>query len=226
MILSSNDNDLQGQEPSDNLLHLEPIFWGTSDLLVWNPRELIATIDKNDHLRTAGTEHVLDPRGIYGYFPVIVENGGLVVLDPSDFHSELLILKAASGGKNDAALFKRLHPDGDVIAFGAVTIGCGGENYLDTTADVAVGNGGVLHRTGNVLVNLLENKITAEIRKGLGLTDKYGKLFLVDKALDTTMILPALFEMMSFEERLGISFDTNGKIIPEYSSVTIFIHHC
>jgi 5-methyltetrahydrofolate--homocysteine methyltransferase len=102
--------------------HIEPPFWGTSDMLTWESPVLVSSIRKErlfkaewgggklaeesyaetckmefEPLFAKLTEEItakdlVDARGFYGLFPVITENENLIVLDPDNYSTELLSL--------------------------------------------------------------------------------------------------------------------------------------
>lgn len=98
---------------------IEPPFWGTGEILVWDTDKLLDSIntetlfkaewgggklDKPIYQETKDrifqpsfevlkkeivSKELIDARGFYGFFPVITEKDSLIVLDPDDFSSEL-----------------------------------------------------------------------------------------------------------------------------------------
>jgi 5-methyltetrahydrofolate--homocysteine methyltransferase len=106
--------------PLEHAELIAPPFWGTSEVLLWSPENLLNSIeterlfkaewgggklDPSVYLETKVREfdptfellkkeilekQLIDARGFYGFFPVITEKECLIVLDPDDFSSELL----------------------------------------------------------------------------------------------------------------------------------------
>lgn len=98
---------------------IDPVFWGTGDLLTWDVANLLHSIDKKHLFRKIWALDTLSdkeygrmvadvfepafdelsrliienelivPRAFYGFFPVISDAASIVALDPSDFHSEI-----------------------------------------------------------------------------------------------------------------------------------------
>lgn len=229
----------------------EPLFWGTGDMLVWDTEQLLSSIDQKQLFKTAWAKEILsdeelnhvsdtvfkpvfdelsgviqdeeliNARGFYGYFPVITDKNEVLVLDPSDFHSQLFSLSFTISERTSADFFR---PEGDVIAFAAVTSGDG----IDTLRKRFPENDkkdfycrSLIH----YLTDELAQRITVEIRRGLGIDDREGKAFPFD-ATDPRQCapVPSLIETTAVEERLGIFFK-EGELVPEYSHLLYFIHH-
>ncbi len=132
--------------------YLEPPFYGTGEVLVWEAESVLDSLDKNklfkawwgggklskssyksaeieefipvyDRLkREMIDEELIDARGFYGFFPVFADKQELVLLDPADFHSELATFTFPKPQRT-AAITEYIRPLGDIIAVQAVTIG-------------------------------------------------------------------------------------------------------
>lgn len=263
MLLDINgDNTSTSPEqvtPLDQLPHLEPLFWGTGDLLVWDVPKILQSIDRerlfktvwtrdtlnkgdsdrfcSDGLRPAFNELVdfaaggdlFDPRGLYGFFPVIGDGAALVVLDPSDFHSELFTLafdRSALTSGHELSDYFRL--DGDVVAIGAVTLGSRIEKVIAGYLDAGDPDkqGYFLQGMALSLLELTGNKTVIEIRRSLGISDTFGNALSMINAQSLNPALGALMEFAALEERLGISMSEDKRaILPRFSDVFCFIHH-
>ncbi|MDR3012024.1 MAG: homocysteine S-methyltransferase family protein [Chitinispirillales bacterium] len=132
---------------------IEPPFYGTGDILIWDAESLLAAIDNEflfkawwgggklapDDYASARKEEfepvlnrlsakiveeaLLDARAFYGFFPVISIDEKLVFLDPSDNRTELLSFTFPRSEKSGMSLADYIRPEGDIIATQAVTIG-------------------------------------------------------------------------------------------------------
>ncbi|KMQ50467.1 methionine synthase [Chitinispirillum alkaliphilum] len=151
--LSAAEVIVQAPEISHESEYLEPPFYGTGEVLIWDSEQLLGDIDKSklfkawwgggklsqtsyksaeieefgpvyDRLRTEIiNDELLDPRGFYGFFPVFADKEEMILLDPGDFHSELASFKFPRGKKSGRAITDYIRPLGDVIAVQAVTVG-------------------------------------------------------------------------------------------------------
>ncbi len=247
-LISSN----HGAMPLEYAPLVEPLFWGTGDLLVWDPADIADNIDREYLFRTVWAKEccsaeqyqtlrtarflplfeelstlieekgLIRSRGFYGYFPVIADCSELVLLDPSDFHTELLSITFAPltelHGRSITELFR---PEGDVIACFAVTLGS------ELAAYRASGTGlekqsYYFRGIASTLLETLEKKIVKEIRRGLGISKETGKYFSFPAA---GRELHRLFEILSIEERLNVFLHEDGRLDPEDSSVGFYVRH-
>ncbi len=241
--------------PLDYSPLLEPLFWGTGDLLRWDATQLLKTIDRDSLFRIVWaqqsladeeylnvrkeifepvfeelndlitTHELLDPCGFYGYFPVISDAGTLILLDPSDFHSELISLTSpATEIINGHPVPDFFRPEGDVIAISAVT---SGRRLITYSGELFAGydpdkKGYFLQGIAASITDILTTKIAHEIRRGLGIMDTIGKQFPL--LIDDTCFLQ-ICEIMSVEERLGIVFENSAPTGLKYSAISYFVHH-
>jgi len=239
--------------------HIEPPFWGTGEILAWEPQNLLDTIDKEklfkaqwgggnlspeqfanarlNQFEPAFKElgkqiiesQLINPHGLYGYFPVITDNELLIILDPADFHSELAAFHfprmERSGCISLADYFK---PDGDIIGIQVVTIG---KKLGDKTRDLFNKDdkyswGFFLNGIGNAIVELMADRVSAEICRGIGLQPGSGRRYSFGYAgMPSLEEQKKLFELMGVEERLNISLTSGFQMDPEHSTMGIFVHH-
>lgn len=237
---------------------IDPIFWGTSDLLVWEAGNLLDAIDKEQLFRkiwamdtlsdeeynriAAGVfeplfielSHLLRksdlvvPRGFYGFFPVISDKTTIVVLDPSDFHTELFIVPCPPakmlGGRSLADFYR---PEGDILAISALTLGPHLDNHIkNLESDVATAKkAGFLRGLALSVVETLSRKMEIEVRRGLGIDITTGcNLPFRSGAIDAVCEAP-LFEILGFEERLGIFASGVDRYSPIFSEIKVMAHH-
>jgi hypothetical protein len=183
---------------------IEPIFWGTSELLQWDAATLLTALEQRgaitSEMRELLLENVFFPQGIYGYFPIITEHGSMVLLDPSDFQTELAVVACNEGYRRVA---ESCHPDGDIIAIGAVTTGI---NPLLIKSKPGNGNIDVqlVNSVSSSLLKLLLSRCSIEIRRGMELPDTAGTVFDSRQIFSSSSMIKSLFEIMSLEERIGI----------------------
>lgn len=248
MILSADERFTDDDFANDDtpLPHIEPIFWGSSDILIHDFARTMKLIDFAAvmvHASANGTmldaaeqldlqvmfdalsrldEHSeYQIRSSYGYFPVIGEKEGFVILDPDDFHSELLALPGSKLTQKGQDAAKRLSPDGDIIAVGAVSFGPVVKILEQLTENKPA------KKLSSLLITALENvttkRLAAELRRGLGI--ERGDYVSCDSIIADQALIKTIFEFMSFEERLGIEYaaEPTNSIISAHSG--LFFHH-
>lgn len=239
--------------------HLEPPFWGTSDILAWDPAILIDSLKKDRLFKAAWgggkleegayseavknqfepafenirreilSSGLLDPRGFYGFFPVITEGQKVIILDQDDFHTELAAFNfPRMPRKGCRSIADYFNPDGDVIGLQIVTIGkklgdrC--REYFQKEEKYSYGY--FLHALGSMIVEDLASRITVEMRRGLGLESNIGKRYSFGyPGLPSLEEQNKLFDLMGIEERLGIQLTPGFQMDPEHSTLAIFVHH-
>ena len=106
-------------EPLEYGSLMEPLFYGTGEMLTWDAIALIDSIDRkhlysslwHDGKNNTGksprideadfddlfsllnqeivADSLIDARGFYGFFPVISDDDTLILLSPDDFHTEI-----------------------------------------------------------------------------------------------------------------------------------------
>ncbi|MBN1576600.1 MAG: hypothetical protein JW913_08615 [Chitinispirillaceae bacterium] len=244
--------------PLDHPPHIEPLFWGTGDLLVWEAEKLLQAIDRESLFRTvwAGKnmndeeyarvrneilapryeemcgliimKNLLDPRGFYGFFPVITDSEAVILLDPVDFHTELLELTFSQPGAFEGHLFSDFfRPDGDVIGISAVTAGKRMEKVIEEQMmGYDSGNKGyLLQGIASTITVLLVAKTAIEMRRSLGIPDSTGRAFSLITETSCNPGLKELIEITAIEERLGIFLENGTVVSPEFSSIDCFVHH-
>lgn len=234
---------------------LVPVFYGTSEILQWETEALFGgldakrlftefcggnpTDDKNlehDFLPVLSrlkneivNDRLIEAKGMYGFFPVYSNDDTLYLLDPGDFHTEIASLKFPREiSTQDRSLVDFFRPDGDFIGVQAVTIGNGiGERsrrYCSEKNDLQ--SGLYCNGIGDYLTELLDNRVTAEIRRGLFLDRDRGKSFSFGcPGMPEGEAQAMLFEMMGVEERMGITLSPGFQMDPLHSIMAIFVHH-
>lgn len=227
--------------------HLEPPFWGSGELLFWEPESILQAVGENLHSAAKEAEIValeehfeglcseiitdglLDARGYYSFFPVIIDETTLVVIDPGDFVSELSACSAQRcvelGGRSIADY---LRPEGDLIGIQVATLGWKfsrriAEYCTDSTRSAT---GVLLTMVADRCATVVAQRLSGEIRRGLGLERNAGNC-VAWGTLGTPHLhdLQELFAILGGEERLGLDVDHSGVLLPRFSSCGLFIHH-
>jgi 5-methyltetrahydrofolate--homocysteine methyltransferase len=246
---------LQSLEYGD---HLEPPFWGTSNVLSWSAENVFQSIKKSELFKNewasvsvnndSSSDNAIDTEtlftqlqqeiieseliqsfGIYGFFPVITDNEQLIILDPSDFHTEMMALHFPRSDKlNGRSICEFFRPSGDSVALQAGTIGMNiqvrWQSYLQNMQTSQKGR--YLRALAQHCTNIITEKLSTEIRRSLGLERGTGVVYnLAGPAMPPPDSRRNIFELLSLEERLGIELTDKFEIIPRHSSVGIFVHH-
>ncbi|MCL2220521.1 MAG: homocysteine S-methyltransferase family protein [Chitinispirillia bacterium] len=171
---------------------------------------------------------LVDARGFYGFFPVIAEGEKIIFLDPSDNTTEALSFTFPVMPKRGLSLAAYIRPAGDIISTQAVTIGgslserCG--EYLK--GQDRYSDGFYLNALGSCLTETLAEKVTAEIRRALGISQDSGRRYSFGyPGLPGLDEQARLIEFLGIEERLGITLTDGFQMQPEHSTVGLFVHH-
>lgn len=171
----------------------------------------------------------IDARGFYGFFPVITEKGHLIILDPDDFSSELVSFTFPQMPKcQNRSLTDYLRPEGDIIGVQVVTIGnkLGDRCRTLFQKEDKYSKGYLLNGIGNYLVENCADKITNEIRRALVLGSKTGRRYSFGyPGLPSLEDQKLLFDMICAEDRLAIAMTSGFQMVPEHSTLGIFICH-
>lgn len=238
--------------------HIEPPFWGTSEILVWDSTALLDNVNKerlfkagwgggklsdNEYAHARETQFevaleflreeilkadLIDPRGFYGYFPVITVDEELIIIDPDDFHSEMASFHfprmPKSKGRSIADYFSA---EGDLIGIQVVTIGSRiSQRSRDFFQQDKYSYGYFLNALANMLVEDLAEKVTVEMRRGLGLKPNTGRRYSFGyPGLPDLEEQKKIFEFMVIDDRLGIHLTSGFQMVPEHSTLGIFVHH-
>jgi 5-methyltetrahydrofolate--homocysteine methyltransferase len=238
---------------------LVPPFYGTGAVLRWEPQALLDKIDRErlfkswwgggklgpgayaeaarkefmpafEKLREEVViKSLLDAAGLYGFFPVITDDEQVILLDPSDFHTErasFLFPRVAK--KNNRSIADYLRPEGDFVAVQMVTVGKGvSERVRDYFSK---GNhyslGFFLNGIGGYVTEYLADLVTKEITRGLGLPEGMGRRYSFGyPGMPSLEEQKNLFEIMAITERLGVMLTERYQMVPEYSTLGMYIHH-
>jgi 5-methyltetrahydrofolate--homocysteine methyltransferase len=238
---------------------LVPHFYGTSEVLRWDTKTLLDSVDTTrlfkghwgggnlsgeDFAKSADQEFLpaferlknkimidalIEAKGLYGFFPVYSKDDTLFLLDPGDFHTELVSFQfPRMVKKHNRSLADFFRPEGDIIGLQIVTLGKGvGERsrrYISEESNYTFGF--YLNGIGNYLTERLADLVTAEIRRGLFIGRDQGKRYSFGyPGLPGVEDQAKLFEIMGVEDRMGITLTPGFQMEPEHSTMAVFIHH-
>lgn len=172
--------------------------------------------------------NLLSCAGLYGIFPVITDDTEVIILDPGDFHTELgsfSFPRVEKQGRSVADYFRR---EGDVVAIQVVTLGpdidqrC--EEYF--SKEDKYSEGFYLNGIGDFLTEQLAERLTTEIRRAFRVLDSQGRRFSFGyPGLPGIEHQARLFELLGVEERLGITLTEGFQMVPQHSTMGIYVHH-
>lgn len=236
---------------------VEPPFYGTGQLISWEPKTLLDTVDRTRLLTLiregqpgivphvsatdlSGFESVLntliaeierknlmEPAGLYGYFPVITDDDLVIILDPSDYSTEQAVLRFPRMPKKaDRSFADYLRPEGDLLAAQMVTLGLRFDEWIAANNGVA-GNGDMLTKIlADYLVRDLADRVTTEIVRGLMLPAGTGRrIDFGSPGMPGAEDQGKLFEILAIEERMGVTLTGGCVVVPGCSLLGVYIRH-
>jgi 5-methyltetrahydrofolate--homocysteine methyltransferase len=236
----------------------EPPFYGTGEILTFDAEALLAGIDRESLFKArwgggnlgAGAyadarrndfepaferlsadiikNSLIDARGFYGFFPAIADGERVIILDPSDYHTERLSFLLPRAGRGGVSIADYIRPEGDVVSTQAVTIGSRlGERSRGLLLEQGrYSDGYYLNGIGNHLVEDLADKLSVELRRALGLPRGGGQRYSFGyPGMPSLEEQAGLLEFLGVEERLGIVLTPGFQMQPEHSTVAIFVRH-
>jgi len=173
-------------------------------------------------------DSLLEARGFYGFFPVIADGEKVLLLDSSDYRTERLSFLFPRMDRSGVSIADYIRPEGDIVSPQAVTIGARlgerGREFLLERGRYS--DGYYLNGIGNYLVEDLADRLSAEIRRALGLPRESGRRYSFGyTGMPSLEEQAGLLEFLGTEERLGIVLTPGFQMQPEHSTVAIFIHH-
>ncbi len=174
-------------------------------------------------------EFLLAPAALYGFFPAITEGERVIMLDPSDFHTELTSLvfpRMPRHGNRSIADY--LRPEGDLLAVQIVTIGREAGDRVGELfgAENSYSMGYYLNGLAGYLTEELAERVTGEIVRGLGLPPGTGRRYSFGyPGMPPLEEQKKLFEILAIEERLGITLTERYQMVPEHSTLGIYVRH-
>jgi 5-methyltetrahydrofolate--homocysteine methyltransferase len=237
---------------------IEPPFYGTGEVLSWQGAALVESLDKErlfkgywrggalspqdyERERLEQFEPIFErivgelvlgdciqPRALYAFFPAIVADTELILLEPGDFCTELVSFECPRiARKGNRSIADYVSPEGDVVAIQMVTLGDGLGSYLAQLArENRQSDAFFAHGLASMVTEALAEKVTREIRRSLYLSDQMGRRYSFGyPGMPSVDHQWRLFELLSIEERLGVELSEGFQMQPEFSTMGIYIHH-
>jgi cobalamin-dependent methionine synthase I len=225
-----------------------PLFYGMSQLLSWPAQMLLDSIDRSQVKQDCRVpddvdfeaalaeecsrlvhDDILHAHGLYGFFAARMSSLGILdISDLSDPDTTLcsLMFPHPENGKRSVIDFFR--PEGDVVAFQAVTLGRSIEDLCRRCLDNpdTAQRGRRLDGLARLLTANLADRVTREIRRALGIPSACGKRYAFGASgMPGLSGIAALWDLLGFEERLNITISSQAALSPAYSSAGLFAHH-
>lgn len=247
------DNNRQPLEYGD---YFEPPFWGTSNVLQWTSDAVFGAIKKEllfksewsnvcsersgcakpdlddiyDRIKDKASEcDLFQASGLYGFFPVITEDNMVVILDPSDFHTEIMSLRFPElKHASVASISDFFRPTGDIITLQMSTLGPDIDKLFQSPGNEEDNSilSAYIPELASHCSEIIAGKVTTEVRRCFGLERGAGRRYdFGNSGTPEPQLIPQLFELLSAEERLGVELTALFEIKPEYSLMSIFVHH-
>jgi len=175
------------------------------------------------------SKNLLDASALYGIFPVFTDDNKICVLDPSD-HSKVVadFVMPRVARRQNRSIADYFRPEGDVIAIQIVTIGKAIDDRCTRyfNEDGKYSYGFYLNGIANYITEILADRVTTEIRRAFLITANRGRRYSFGfPGLPGTEEQSKLFEVLGVEERLNVTLTNGGEIVPEHSTMAIFVHH-
>lgn len=237
-----------------------PPFWGTQAVTRIKLQDVVECLDRNalyrlqwgaknakgaewerlraefdqmvrDLVREAERDGWMEPKVVYGYFPVLSEGNALVVFDPKDRTRELTRFVFPRQPERErlclADYFRSADEGGhDVAAFQIVTMGTAVDELseqLQRQNDYS--RSYYIHGLGVSLAEALAELTNRIVRRGLGLAGEQGKRYSwgypacpdLEEHAKLFQILPA--------DQIGVTLTEAFQLVPEQSTAAIVVHH-
>jgi len=181
-------------------------------------------------------EKWLQPRGVYGYWPVQVENDDLLVYDPASLSaSQPKVLTRfhfpRQLGAEALSLADYFAPVDsgkiDVVAFQVVTVGQAASERFDelqNAAEYSEGyfTHGLAVQTAEAAADYLHNHIRRELVLGQEQGKRYSWGYPAIPDLDDHA---KVFQLLPAEKELGMKLTEAYQLVPEQSTAAIIVHH-
>lgn len=207
--------------------------WGAKNAKGAEWERLKAQFDQlvRDLVREAERDGWLEPRVVYGYFPVQSDGHDLIVYDPSDRSSELTRFVFPRQPERERLCLSdyfRSVTSGeyDVAAFQVVTMGARVDELteeLQRQGDYS--RSYYIHGLGVSLAEALAEYTNRLIRQSLGLGEGRGKRYSWGyPACPDLEEHGKLFQILPTEQ-IGVTLTEAFQLVPEQSTAAIVIHH-
>ena len=207
--------------------------WGAKNAkgAEWEALKADFDLKVRDLMREAERDGWLEPKVVYGYFPVQSHGHDLIVYDPADRAKELTrFVFPRQPGRERLCLadYFRSVESGvyDVAAFQLVTMGTKVDELTEALQGQAdYSRGYYIHGLGVSMAEALAEYTNRIIRQGLGLGEEHGKRYswgypaCPDLAEHTKLfhVLPA--------EQIGLALTEAFQLVPEQSTAAMVVHH-
>jgi 5-methyltetrahydrofolate--homocysteine methyltransferase len=207
--------------------------WGAKNAkgAEWEALKAEFDLKVRDLMREAERDGWLEPKVVYGYFPVQSQGHDLIVYDPADRAKELTrFVFPRQPGRERLCLadyFRSVESGAyDVAAFQLVTMGTKVDDLTEALQQQGdYSRGYYIHGLGVSLAEALAEYTNRVVRQGLGLGEGSGKRYSwgypacpdLEEHAKLFAILPA--------EQIGLTLTEAFQLVPEQSTAAIVIHH-
>jgi len=225
-----------------------PLFYGMSQLLSWPAQMLLDSVDQSrveqdcrmpaapdfeavfaEECSRLARDDILHAHGLYGFFKTRMNSRGIIdISDLSDPDTTLCSLTFPHPENGKRSVIDFFRPEGDVVAFQAVTLGRPIEDLCRRCLDNpdTAPRGRCLDGLARYLTISLADRVTREIRRALGIPSACGKRYSFGAAgMPGLSDISGLWDLLAFEERLNITILPQAALSPAYSSAGLFVHH-
>ena len=185
----------------------------------------------------AQQEGWLQPRAVYGYFPVQSRGNDLLVFDPSAYSRDQSLSEIArfhfprQEGRERLCIADYFRPvdggDVDVVAFQVVTVGDEASRRFDALQAAgeyseAYYAHGLAVETAEAVAEWLHRRIRHELGVPPGRGKRYSWGYGACPDLEDHA---TLFKVLPVERELGMELTSAYQLIPEQSTAAIIVHH-
>ena len=174
----------------------------------------------------------LQPRAVYGYFPVNADGNDLIVFDPEDPRREIARFGfPRQPSRERLCLADYFSPLGsgqrDVAAFQVVTMGARPTEVVDVLqARGEYSEAYFLHGLGVEAAEGLAEWLQRRIRRELGLAEEQGKRYSWGYPACPDLEQHLLVgELLGTEARIGVTVTPGYQLVPEQSTAALVVHH-
>jgi 5-methyltetrahydrofolate--homocysteine methyltransferase len=210
--------------------------WGAKNAKGEEWEKLKADFDAKvrDLVREAERDGWLEPKVVYGYFPVQSDGYDLIVYDPTTIGAQPKELTRFTfprqPGRERLCLsdyFRSVQSgEYDVAAFQLVTMGTKVDDLTETLQQQGdYSRSYYIHGLGVSLAEALAEYTNRVIRQGLGLSEREGKRYSWGYPACPDLEEHAkLFQILPTEQ-IGVTLTEAYQLVPEQSTAAIVIHH-
>ncbi len=173
------------------------------------------------------TENLVNARGYYSFFPVITDGNQLILLSPNDYQSEIAQFQfPPPENSRKYCLADYFRPEMDILSVQIVTIGAELGNFCSKYDKKKDLKGYHLDCVGKYIVEIVADKLTNEIRRSLFLNKDQGLRYSFgEEGMPGLPEQEKILELLCAEDRLDIILSEDFYLLPDHSSLGMFIHH-